>query len=357
MDLQIGVLYGGIMKKIQYTDLLKKLNADQTDPVYLILGQEDYLEQQIQRAFQNLVPKEEQEMNIGNYDMESTSLGAALDDATSAPFFGERRVVFVRDPYFLTGERHKGGPNHDVDGLQTYLEHPVDSTVLVIFAAYEKLDGRKKIVKTLNKQAITIQIGNLNQGQISQLVKTRLTTKNYTISPEALNQLLFRTDSKLSTMMNELPKLILYNIGKKEITVESVDALVSKSLDQNVFDLSNAVLQKKSKQAIDIYQSLITQQEQPLRINAVLVGQIRLLLQVKILQNQGFSQGDIAGTLKVHPYRVKLAMQSSRHFSMTDLTKGYTGLIDLDLQLKSTQKDPELLFELFLLQFIDQKIA
>ncbi|MCT4397134.1 DNA polymerase III subunit delta [Pediococcus ethanolidurans] len=345
------------MKKIQYTELLKNLASNQTQPIYLILGQEDYLEQQIQDAFQALVPSEEREMNIGNYDMEITSLGVALDDATSAPFFGERRVVFVRNPYFLTGERHKGGPDQDIEGLQAYIDRPVDSTVLVLFASYKKLDGRKKIVKTLNKQATTIQIGNLNSSQINQLVKNQLNSKKYTISSEALDQLLFRTDSKLSRMMNELPKLMLYNIKEKKITAESVDALVSKSLDQNVFDLSNVVLQKRSKEAIDIYQSLITQQEQPLRINAVLVGQFRLLLQVKILQNQGFSQGDIAGKLKVHPYRVKLAMQTSRHFSMQDLTMGYTGLTDLDLQLKSTQKDPELLFELFLLRFIGQQIA
>ncbi len=345
------------MKKIQYTELLKRLTHNQTDSIYLILGKEAYLEHQIQQAFQALIPKEEQEMNIGNYDMEVVSLGAALDDATSAPFFGEKRLVFIKNPYFLTGERHKGGPNHDVEGLQTYFDHPVASTILVLLAPYDKLDGRKKIVKTLNKQADTVQIGNLNQNQISQLIQDRLQDKNYEISGDALNQLLFRTDSKLSTIMNELPKLMLYNIKDRKITTDSINALVSKSLDQNVFDLSNAVLQKKSKQAIDIYQELIKQQEQPLRINAVLVGQFRLLLQVKILQGEGFSQGDIAGTLKVHPYRVKLAMQTTRKFSMTDLKMGYTGLVDLDLQLKSTQKDPSLLFELFLLQFIDRKIA
>ncbi|WP_412990131.1 DNA polymerase III subunit delta [Pediococcus siamensis] len=344
------------MKKIQYTEVLDNLKKGKVEPIYLVLGKEDYLEQQLQQAFRNLVPEEEQEMNIGNYDMETTALGVALDDATSAPFFGERRVVFIRNPYFLTGERHKGGPSHDVEGLQNYFEHPVASTVVVLLAPYDKLDGRKKLVKTLQKQAETIQIGNLNQGQISQLIQKRLQAKDYKISREALDQLLFRTDSKLSRMMNELPKLMLYNIQSKQITLDSVQALVAKSLDQNVFDLSNAVLQKKSKSAIDIYQSLIKQQEQPLRINAVLVGQFRLLLQVKILQKQGFSQGDIAGTLKVHPYRVKLAMQTARHFSKQDLEMGYTGLVDLDLQLKSSQKDPELLFELFLLQFIDQKI-
>ena len=345
------------MKKIQYTELLKRLTAHKVDSMYLILGKENYLEQQIQEAFQKLVPEEEREMNVASYDMEVTPLGAALDDATSAPFFGERRIIFVKNPYFLTAERHKGGPVHDIDGLQAYLDRPVETSVLVFLASYEKLDGRKKIVKTLNNQAITIQIGNLNQNQVSQLVTAKLEENQYSIASEALEQLLFRTDSDLSKMMNELPKLMLYNVKERTITVESVDALVSKSLDQNVFDLSNAVLQKNSKQAIDIYQSLITQQEQPLRINAVLVSQFRLLLQVKILQNQGSSQGDIAGTLKVHPYRVKLAMQTSRRFSMNDLTMGYTGLIDLDLQLKSTQKDPELLFELFLLQFVDQKIA
>ncbi len=91
-------------------------------------------------------------MNVGSYDMESTPVAVALDDAMSAPFFGERRLVFINHPYFLTGENKKVKVDHDLDSLQTYFEHPEPSTILVLMAPYEKLDARKKLVKTLKNR-------------------------------------------------------------------------------------------------------------------------------------------------------------------------------------------------------------
>ena len=93
-----------------------------------------------------------QRMNIGRYDMEATPLAVALDDAMATPFFGERRLVIINKPFFLTGEKRHSKVEHDLDSLKNYLEHPEPSTILVFAAPYEKLDGRKEIVKQLKKK-------------------------------------------------------------------------------------------------------------------------------------------------------------------------------------------------------------
>ena len=85
--------------------------------------------------------------------MEETPLASALNDAMSVPFFGDRRIVIVNNPYFLTGEKKKNKVEHDIDGLLKYLEYPLETTTLVFIAPYEKLDERKKVVKTLKKVA------------------------------------------------------------------------------------------------------------------------------------------------------------------------------------------------------------
>ncbi|MGV7331547.1 hypothetical protein PJK51_29415, partial [Mycobacterium kansasii] len=73
-------------------------------------------------------------MNFASYDMDTVPLAVALDDAMAAPFFGERRVVCIDNPQFLTGETKKQKVEHDIDSLQKYLESPMPSTVLVFFA-------------------------------------------------------------------------------------------------------------------------------------------------------------------------------------------------------------------------------
>lgn len=106
-----------------------------------------------------------------------------------------------------------------------------------------------------------------------------------------------------------------------------------------------------------MYHELLLQKEEPLKINAILIGQFRLLLQVKILFEKGYSQGNLASVLKIHPYRIKLAMQQIKHFSKQTLAQAYLGLEEIEVKIKTGQGQPELLFELFMLQFAAKKVA
>lgn len=337
---------------MNYSQLIQQLSDKVIKPVYLILGDQDYLSSQIKAAFVKMIPDSERSMNIGSYDMEDTTISAAVEDAILVPFFGARRLVMINRPYFLTGMRTKSKLDQDLDDFLEYLKHPEQSTVMVIFAPYDKLDSRKKITKALKKVAVTIEIGNLRENEIKQLVTDKVTGTGFKINRDALDRMVELTGGKLTTMMSDLPKLILYNNDTKVIDLDSVNGLVSKSMEQNVFDLVNSVLQKNPKQSMDIYHQLLLENDEPIRINAVLIQQFRLLLQVMILQKHGYSQGNLASTLKVHPYRVKLAMQTIKKFSYNQLREAYIGLVDTERQMKSTRRSPELLFELFVLKFM-----
>ena len=80
------------------------------------------------------------------------------------------------------------------------------------------------------------------------------------------------------------------------------------------------------------------------------MAQLRLLLQTKFLIKIGYQQANIAETLKVHPYRVKLAMQEVRRFDEGLLIRLFDRLVELDYQIKTGQIDKELSFQLFVLQ-------
>ena len=170
----------------------------------------------------------------------------------------------------------------------------------------------------------------------------------------ALDELVKRTNADYSLMVANLKKLMILNYQDQEITVASVKKLVPQSLDSNVFDLVTAVLNHQQTQSLDLYRQLLDSEQQPLQINAVLVSQFRLLLQLKILSARGLSQGTLAKRLNVHPYRVKLGLQMVRKFSLTDLMNAYLGLIRCERALKTTSRSPELLFQLFMLQYSQQ---
>lgn len=333
-------------------ELLKTLATGQTlSNVYVILGQADYFQRRLKRGFKQQVPAEEQTMNFASYDMDTVPLAVALDDAMAAPFFGERRVVCIDNPQFLTGETKKQKVEHDIDSLQKYLESPMPSTVLVFFAPYDKLDARKKVTKQLKKVATMVEINQFSERDVRQCVTDQLKQDGYTMEPAALNDLIQRTDADLTLIMSELPKLELYTLPEKTITQAAISGLVTQTLTQNVFDLVNRVLAKNTAGAVTLYWELLQAKEEPLKINAILQGQFRLLIQTKVLAKQGYSQGKLASILKVHPYRIKLALQTHRRFQLTDLNRAYLGLFRVEKQMKSTTMDPELLFSLFMTQF------
>lgn len=321
--------------------------------VYLVQGTEQYLiEQARQTFFESVFQNEEDtDLNYGHFDMKETTIGVAIQEADSFPFFGEKRLIFIDNPYFLTGERVANAPEHDLKEIENYIDNPSEFSVVVIFAPYEKLDKRKKVTKLLTKNAVLLDVQPMKEREMRTYVKAVCKENGYSFKDQAFELLMQLTDRKLTRVMQELEKLMLFHKDSKVIVKSSVEKLVSKSLEQNVFELNTLVLKKDVHRSIEVYQELLTQKEDPIKIIALLIVQFRLLLQVKILRKKGYQQGDIASLLKVHPYRVKLAVQLEKDFDQQLLSQAHHYLIDADYKIKTGQVEPELQFELFVLKF------
>ncbi|KRN74036.1 DNA polymerase III subunit delta [Carnobacterium maltaromaticum] len=341
-----------VVEIMNYTAEMAKITKGQFSPVYLFLGTESYLADSAkQTLIQATLAEDERDLNFGIYDMEEVPVGVALDDAESVPFFGDKRLVIMDRPNFFTAEKSKQKIDHDLVWLENYLKNPPDFTILAFFAPYEKLDERKKITKLLKKTATVIEVNTLSEKEVRHFLKDTIANEAYTMTPEAFELFIQLTDAKLSTAMSELPKLLLFSSDTKQITKSAVNDLVAKSLEQNIFALVEYVLKRQTANALSLYQDLLLQKEDPIKINAILMTQFRLLLQVKFLEKKGYQQGDSAGMLKVHPYRVKLAIQQARKFSEKVLVSAFEGLVDAEYRLKTGQGDKEMQFELFVLQF------
>lgn len=341
------------MKNIQKE--LTNIRKGNFASVYLVLGEEKYYIERIREALiENALDEDSMELNFSNYDMHDSTIEDALFEATSFPFFGERRLVFIQNPYFLTGKKVKKAPTHNLDELEDYLQNPAEFSILVLFAPYEKLDRRKKITKLIEKNAQIIDVSSPRPNESSRYIKEVVKEKGFRFSDGAFQLFTERTDGALTSMMHELDKLFLYHADSKNITKEAIQQLVPKTLEQNVFELNTKVLNKQVEASIETYHDLLVQKEEPIKIVALLISQFRLLLQVKILEKQGYQQKDIGKVLKVHPYRVKLSLQNIRKYDKKLLSEALNYLIDADFNMKTGQIDQELQVELFIMRFAQQ---
>lgn len=337
---------------MEFEKQLDRIKNGQVNLVYLVQGKEPYLQELARKVFlETIVAPEDQDLNVGRFNMEEVSIQTAIQDAESVPFFGERRLVLIDHPSFFTGEKEKKSMDHQLERLQAYLENPMESSVMVFFAPYDKLDQRKKIVKQLKKVAVLLDASELTERDVKQYIQDSLRNHQYTIQEEALETLLVKTQYSLTNSMKELDKLMIASIDTKMITLELVENLVAKTLEQNIFELGESILKKEGVKALQIYHDMLLQKEDPLKMNAILLGQFRLLLQVSYLKREGYQEPEIQKTLGVHPYRVKIALQQSRRFGLPLLEKAFMQLVDTEYALKTSVGIKEMQLEWFILQF------
>src|SRR5699024_11091705 len=78
------------------------------------------------------------------------------------PFLQDQKLIIANDAYFLTGQDRKiKDVEHNVQALETWLDHPSPTATVVFIAPYEKLDGRKKITKKIKQCATVIEANRL----------------------------------------------------------------------------------------------------------------------------------------------------------------------------------------------------
>lgn len=331
---------------------IQQLKQGQVAPVYVLQGEELYLAERFEQALtQAVIADEANDFNFVRFDMNEFNINEAVMEANTISFFNEPRIVWIQNPIFLTGEKPKGALKHELDDLIAYLKAPAEAVIMVFVAPYEKLDSRKKVVKELKKSAEFIDIGEMKEAEVKKFMQQYVADHKVTIDREAMGLFLERTDYKITKSVKEMDKLLLFIGDEGSITKRDVSVLVPPTLDDNIFHLTDFIMQQKADRAILLYRELIAQKHQPIAVLALLQSNFRLFTQIVQLQTLGYDQGSMAQTIGAHPYRIKMALQQVKPYPPSRLMAGYMELVELDYQSKSGQVDPNLGFEWFILSF------
>ncbi|PGW36137.1 DNA polymerase III subunit delta [Bacillus cereus] len=331
------------------SDIHKKIKKKQFAPLYLLYGTEAYfINETIKLITTEALEEEDREFNVVTYDLEEAYLEDVVEDARTLPFFGDRKVILIKSPLFLTAQKEKLEQNIKI--LEEYIGEPSPFSILVFVAPYEKLDERKKITKLLKKTADVVEANAMQVQDVQKWVVSRAEEAHVYIDNTAVSLLLELVGSNVTMLAKEMDKLTLYVGMGGEITSKLVTELVPKSVEQNVFALTEKVVKKDIAGAMQILDGLFTQQEEPIKLLALLVSQFRLLNQVKELQQRGYGQNQIASHIGVHPYRVKLAMNQTKFFSFEELKRVILELAEADYSMKTGKMDKKLVLELFLMR-------
>lgn len=279
--------------------------------------------------------------NIIKYDATETMLENVVEELNTYGFFVENKVVVFLSCDFLSSERKRSSIIQNEDVLIDYINNPNPQNTLIIIA--EKLDERKKINKLLREKFIVIE-DNLNIED-----KIRKNIDGYEMDSNTINFLINYLNNDNERILNELNKLKIYKIDDKVITKDDIKSIVVKDLNDDIFSLINSIVKKDINKSLEIYKELISRGEDLSKIVITTVDQFRLIYKTKILINDGKGKDEITSMFKIHPYRVKLAMEESYNFTLEELKTYIIELGKIDISIKTgtlTNNNP---FEIFLL--------
>jgi len=124
--------------------------------------------------------------------------------------------------------------------------------------------------------------------------------------------------------------------------------------EYDVFSLTNELFGKNYLKLRVVYNSLVLKKEEPIFLLSLISGQLRIYYKVKVLLNEHYSQKDIAKELGVHPYRVQLAAQGIRNYSVNKIMKTLILAANYDKLLKSSYMDKYLILDLFINKLIEE---
>ena len=310
---------------------------------YVLYGTEEFL---IKQEIVKLKSKYGiDDIDVNTYDLENTSIEEIIDDASTISLFSDNKMILCDNAYIFTGTTNKKIPEQNIKVLDNYLEHENPDTILVFIVIKDKLDERKKIVKTLKQKK---QIKEFNKlANINEFVKKEFDT--YQIGNKEISLLLDRVGDNLNLLHHEITKIKLYKDEDLHITEDDIIELTHKNVDTDIFNLIENIVSKKKDAALESYKEMICLGEEPIKIIIMLANQFRLIYQARNLYKKGYSEKDISNLLGVHPYRIKLAITKGNQFQDDTLLTYLLRLSELDMNIKNGKIDKELGLELFIL--------
>ena len=319
------------------------------ESVYLFFGPERYLEEEALRLLtDHYLASGSRELNFLKLDAKEIDGQQLNNELNSLPIFSDYRVVVLQnaDKYFAASKQRN---QEEEEIIARYLNNPNEACCL-IFVMSGKPDSRKKIFKSLSSVGQPVEFPLLKEAQLNKWVRNRLERMGRSIHPEALNYLVACTGNELSVLEQELEKLSLFVPDSGEISLDMVGMTISKTVGAGIFDLVDAVAEKKIIRAVDLLREMLVAGEAPVYILFMLARQYRLILAVKSLQNEGVPERQMQGKLSLHPYVFKKVLQQAKNFQEQDLKEGLRHLLEADIGLKNSYGEPGYLLEMAVLK-------
>lgn len=326
---------------MDFNQIMKDLRNKIYYPVYFIAGEESYYIDEISNYIEkNVLTDIEKEFNQSVIYGRDTDIQSLVSVTKRFPMMSNYQVVIVKEAQYLA----------NIEELQSYVENPLDSTLLVINYKYKKVDKRKAFFKALAKKGVVYESKKIYDNKIPAWITSYVKEKGYGISPKACVILAEYLGADLGKIVNEVEKLIINIPAGAEITDTLIEQNIGISKDFNIFELQNAIGKKNILKANQIaaYFKANPKDNPLIKTVSLLFSYFTKVMIYAMLKDK--SKNNVAAALSISPFFVGDYQIASRNYSVKKLEQIISYLREYDLKSKGVDNistsDGELLKEL-----------
>lgn len=290
-------------------------------------GNSAYLSLERLHAHIKEVANEESTTQVNFYDADSIDPSKIVDLLSSQDLFAPKRI-------FIFKRLNKNKKKDLIYESLSEILNSTNSSDTAIFWEDQKVKSNTKYYKLFKKSSEEIQ--ELNKRSFTPWLRERLKEADLKIEPEALKIMATRTNYDPERCLNEIEKFLL-NDKEKIIKTEDVNALITDTLEENIWALIDAINQGNKVKSMDILENLNRQAVDPNYTISMLARNMRLVTLTKFLIENNHTSKDIASLLKVPPFLVPSLIGTSKTYKEERLKMIYTKLSNLDFQIKTGQ--------------------
>jgi DNA polymerase-3 subunit delta len=322
-------------------DPLAELEQGEPGPLYFLFGKEPFL---VDRAVDILKARVlDPRTRDFNYELvqgKELTAQRVLSAVRTLPMMAKRRLVLLRNVDEAKAD--------ELNGLIPYLAKPNAETCLVLTG--EKADQRLKFVGAFKKAGAMIKLDPLYERQLAGFVQSEAQRAGVRIEPAAAQLVCDEIGADLGQLADAIERLAVYVGDRKKVAVADVEEVVATTRQRTVFELCDAVGQRKRERALLVLGSITAARESGVRVVSMLARHVRQLATARTLLAQRLNKFEMASALGMPPFFVDGITDQARRLDGTQLGRMHDALYRADLDLKSSRIPDDNILERLILE-------
>ena len=298
-------------------------------PIYFLMGEEPYFIDVVANYLEKHLLEEDQK----GFDQlvlygQDVTVPAIIDYARRFPMMAERQLIIIKEAQNLRAS---------IEQLVPYVENPTASTVLVFCYKYEKLDARKKLLKTLkNRGCVVMETKKLYENQvISSFLPDVIKKKHLSIQPKATQMLVDFLGDDLSRIENEVNKLALIVPANTEVTPDIIEKNIGISKEFNNYELRSAFATNNKVKIARIIKYFAENVKDNNSLSGTLIFLYSFFQKLLIYHSlTDVSDKNVMAATRATFYEVKDLRSAAQHYPMKKVSAIIAGLREINVKCK-----------------------